>query len=188
MDEPSKFQLRLTLDDVVVLTVGMKLLGEMVETIEINDLPQNERIENLIDMLTQALPEDLQEVSDEIVEDILYTSFDEVPEGAPAQSAYSLPMYATDATFPVLEKAIKEQRSVDVEYYSMSREEVNLRRLNPYGIRKIGNFFWLAAYCHWRHENRLFRVDRMKTLKPSPEIFELPPDFRLEDLFGKEKK
>ncbi|MGE5707556.1 MAG: helix-turn-helix transcriptional regulator [Bacteroidota bacterium] len=184
MEEPSK-SFPVSLDDAVVLLVGMKLLGEMVETIEINDVPQDRRIENLVRSLSDVLPEDLQDLADEIVEDILYNSFEDIPV---ADSAYNLPMYAIEETMPVLERAITERHSVEIEYYSMSREEVNQRKLNPYGIRKIGNFFWLAAFCHWRKENRLFRVDRIKTIRSSREAFELPAGLSIEELFGKGKR
>lgn len=180
-----KNQFHLSQDDVVVLLVGVKLLREMVESIEINDISQDERIEELIENLDEALPEDFKDMADEIVQDILYAG---LVENADAESGYNLPMYAIEETMPILEHAITDRQSVDIEYYSMSREEVNQRKLNPFGIRKIGTFFWLAAYCHWRKEIRLFRVDRIKSIKPTTEPFEVPNGFSLEDLFGKGKK
>lgn len=181
----NKNQFHLSQDDVVVLLVGVKLLREMVESIEINDIPQDNRIEELIENLDEALPEDFKNIADEIVQDILYSN---LVENADAESGYNLPMYNTDETMPTLERAITDHQSVDIEYYSMSREEVNQRKLNPFGIRKIGTFFWLAAYCHWRKEVRLFRVDRIKCIKLTTEPFEVPTDFSIEDLFGKGKK
>ncbi|MNT64755.1 hypothetical protein D3C72_2026790 [compost metagenome] len=84
---------------------------------------------------------------------------------------------------PVIEQAIKEERSLDVSYYSMSREEFSVRRIDPYGVKNVGDLHWLIAYCHLREDRRVFRIDRFKTATLSEARFKPPVDFHIGEYF-----
>lgn len=187
MSDSAKMPLRFSLDEVVMLTVGLKVLNELVETIEINGLPQEALMGELLGKLEGTLTEDLVTLSEEIVEDILEGSLslsdsDDLA-AMTADSSYGMPMYAVDAHLPVIEQAIEASRSLDVTYFSMSREEFSDRRIDPFGLKKVGDLFWLVAYCHLRGDRRVFRLDRIKTMALSEASFERPQNFTLGEYF-----
>ena len=182
MTEPSKLPLRLSMDEAVLLLVGLKLLDEMVEAIEFNGQSQQALMGGLMTKLSGAIPADLVAMTDEIVDDIVLATVDPL-QAITADSSHPLPMYAIDGIRPVLEQAVSEQRSVSINYFSMTREEFTTRTVDPYGLRPDGDLLWMVAYCHLREDMRVFRVDRIKeaTLTPSP--FERPDTFSLEEFF-----
>lgn len=187
MSESPQMPMRLSLDETVLLMVGLKLLDTMVEAIEINGTTQEALMSELMAKLESALPDDLMEMTDQIVEDIVTASLEEGGdsdlEAMTADSSYGLPMYAVDGTLPIIEQAIKEERSLDVTYYSMSREEFSTRRVDPYGLKRVGDLLWLIAHCHMRGDRRVFRVDRIKTAALSDSTFTPPENFQLSEYF-----
>lgn len=188
MAEPSPIPLRLNLDEAVVLLIGVKLLGEMVETIEINGASHERLIAELIDKLGQVIPDDLRQMTGEIVEDIMVSNLEGL-DGVQAQDdeeEYPSPMYPIETTLPVLVEAIEKRVSVDVTYYSMATEEVCQHRLDPYGIKQVGDLYWLVAYAHERDERAVFRVDRIKELCKTETGFERPSGFKLDEFFADE--
>lgn len=187
MSDPANLPLRLSLDEAVLLMVGLKLLDEMVEVIEINGVPQDALMAGLMGKLQGALPEDLLGMTDEIVEDIVTASLHDGEssdlDAMTADSSYALPMYAVDGVLPVLEQAIDEGRTLEISYFSMSREEFNSRKVDPYGLKQMGDLHWLIAYCHMRADRRVFRVDRIKSASLSDERFDKPADFHIGEYF-----
>lgn len=187
MSDPSNLPLRLSLDEAVLLMVGLKLLDEMVEVIEINGVPQDTLMAGLMGKLQGALPEDLLEMTDEIVEDIVTASLKDGEtsdlDAMTVDSSYALPMYAIDGVLPVIQQAIDEGCTLEVSYFSMSREEFNTRRVDPYGLKQMGDLHWLIAYCHMREDRRVFRVDRIKSACLSSDHFNKPADFHIGEYF-----
>ncbi len=186
MAEPSHIPLRLSLDEAVVLLVGVKLLGEMVESIEINGVSHEHLISGLVDKLGQVIPDDLRHMTGEIVEDILVSNLNGL-DGVQAQDdedEYPAPMYPIETTLPVLVEAIEKRISVDVTYYSMATEEIARHRLDPYGIKQVGDLYWLVAYAHERDERAVFRVDRIKELAKTASSFERPSGFKIDEFFA----
>jgi len=84
------------------------------------------------------------------------------------------PMYATDKTLPVLENAMINHLSVQVQYYSFLRESVDTVTLNPLIMIKEQGNWRMVAFCHERSEMLLFRVDRIKEMVETATTFEAP--------------
>lgn len=182
MSEPSKLPLRLSMDEAVILLVGLKLLDTMVEAIEFNGKSQEQLMEGLVGKLSGAIPPDLVAMTDEIVDDIVMATEDPL-EAITADESHPLPMYSIDATRPLLEQAFAEHRSLEIEYFSMAREEFTLRRIDPYGLRPDGDLLWVVAYCHLREDMRVFRADRIKEAKLTEHGFVPPAEFSLDEYF-----
>lgn len=51
------------------------------------------------------------------------------------------------------------------------------RQVNPYGMLNIHGIWYLTGFCHLRSAMRMFRLDRIHTLKVETEHFERPHDF-----------
>lgn len=182
MQEPSRLPLRLSMDEAVLLLVGLKLLDEMVEAIEFNGKSQAELMGGLLDKLSGTIPADLVAMTDEIVDDIMMANLDPF-EPATADSSHPLPMYSIEGIRPVLEEAVAETRSVEITYFSMTREEFTTRRVDPYGLKPDGDLLWMVAYCHLREDMRVFRADRIKEATLTAATFQRPADFSLDEYF-----
>ena len=62
-----------------------------------------------------------------------------------------------------LRTAVDDQRQVKLEYYSFGRDEITSRVVDPYAVFSAGGQWYLSAYCHAVDDDRLFRVDRVRT-------------------------
>lgn len=189
MSDSAPVPLRLSLDEAVMLMVGVKLLDQLVESIEINGIPQEELMDGLIRKFHEVLSDDLAEMADQIVTDIVAstgTGADADLEAMTTDDAHQLPMYAVDGVLPVLEQAIAEHRTLEVSYFSMSREEFTARRIDPYGMKQMGQLHWLIAHCHLRGDRRVFRIDRFRAARLTDETFAPPASFQVGEYFDEE--
>lgn len=75
-----------------------------------------------------------------------------------------------------LETAIKEQRTVRIDYYSFGRDAWTTRDVDP--LLVAGSRSWyLIAEDHLSGERRTFRVDRIRSIAETGDTFERPADF-----------
>jgi proteasome accessory factor C len=78
---------------------------------------------------------------------------------------------------PVLTQAAESHVRVELEYYSSSRTEHTRRRVDPWALFPASGHWYLAGWCHLARAERLFRVDRMLSVTPLGERFEVPTGF-----------
>ncbi len=76
-----------------------------------------------------------------------------------------------------VQAAIVNRRSLDLLYYTMSRQKETRRRVDPYKIWFFDGAFYLIAYCRLRKEVRIFSMDRIRKLHTTTDAFEPPKDF-----------
>jgi len=79
-----------------------------------------------------------------------------------------------------INQAAFKKKSLDIVYYTMSREEESRRIIDPYGVWFFQGTFYLIAFCHVRSEIRIFAVDRIKELCMTDQSFTVRSDFDLE--------
>ena len=70
-----------------------------------------------------------------------------------------------------LRAAAADHRSVDIDYYSASRDEETARRIDPLSVFADRGHWYVAAYCHRAEGVLTFRVDRVNTLQETGEHF-----------------
>ena len=87
-------------------------------------------------------------------------------------------------TINSINDAVTGQSHIDIEYYTISRQEETSRRVAPYNIWLFDGSFYLIGFCKKRNEVRMFALDRIKTLTISDEIFEKPEDFNIEEFMS----
>lgn len=83
----------------------------------------------------------------------------------------------------IMEKIIQSilsNKTIEVVYYSIYRDEKTKRKLNPYYIVPRRGHLYLIAFCHYRQEVRTFRLSRFIECEFTDETFELPKDFDIE--------
>lgn len=77
-----------------------------------------------------------------------------------------------------LEDACRMKKSVQMGYYTASRNAFSERKLDPYLLHIYrGTNPYAIGYCHQRKEVRWFRVDRIKQLEVLKETFVQDPTF-----------
>ena len=68
--------------------------------------------------------------------------------------------------------AVERGETLEVDYYSASRDEVATRRIDPEHVfSALGNWY-AVAWDHLREEERLFRIDRIREARRTDEGFE----------------
>ena len=71
------------------------------------------------------------------------------------------------------------------DYYSIGRDEVSERTVDPYGILLIGDEWYVVGRCHRRDALRTFRLSRIRSkvryATRKPHDFEVPGNFSLSD-------
>jgi predicted DNA-binding transcriptional regulator YafY len=87
------------------------------------------------------------------------------------------------AQTPALEKlrrAIREHRSIIMDYQSSQVPHSSQRGLDPYALVHRWGWWYAIGFCHKHQEIRTFRVDRIITVALSEAVFFQSPDFDLQ--------
>lgn len=84
-----------------------------------------------------------------------------------------------------LQEAIATRTTVEMVYITASRDGARTERaVDPYALVPYVRSFHLVGYCHQRQEVRIFKVDRIRRLRLTPEHFETPEGFDVEGYLG----
>lgn len=151
--------------------------GEQFDVIDYGDTVRLRQAEQLADPLRLSTPEALAMVSGLQVVAGFPGLDSEIADGAVSAQRKIRELTppgaddAVDASVDVdpalaekvepLHQAITEQRSVDVDYYTVSRHALSHRRLDPMRLVYSEQGTYLQAWCHQAAAVRNFRVDRM---------------------------
>jgi proteasome accessory factor C len=136
---------RLTRAEALALYLrGSELLGAP-------GLPEAEALRSALDKLAGSLgPEALGRLQVEVGQ-------------APAEEATHL---------EAVREAASRRQSLELDYYSASRDEVTTRRIDPEQVfSAIGNWY-VVAWDDRSDAERLFRVDRIRAARPTGDTFE----------------
>ncbi|MEX2394505.1 MAG: WYL domain-containing protein [Actinomycetota bacterium] len=68
------------------------------------------------------------------------------------------------------------RRSVDLEYYTYSRDNMTRRKVDPHLVFASFGHWYFSGYCHMVQDKRMFRLDRIKSLALTDETFEAPEE------------
>ncbi len=90
------------------------------------------------------------------------------PLRAPEQRSVALAITASagghdlSARLAKVETAIFRQKTIVFDYYTMERDEVGPRRVDPYHLLFQGGEFYLLGHAHERRAIRVFRLSRIR--------------------------
>jgi len=87
-------------------------------------------------------------------------------------------------TIDTLTEAITKGRTVQMRYFSASRNANTRREVDPYRLWYSNGALYLAAHCHLRESVRLFAVERIRSCTLTPHAFQLPLGFDLDAYVG----
>src|SRR5207237_6935789 len=65
-----------------------------------------------------------------------------------------------------LRAAAEASERVEIDYYTFGRDELTTRRIDPRAVFAAAGQWYVDAYCHRAHDDRLFRVDRVRGVRP----------------------
>jgi predicted DNA-binding transcriptional regulator YafY len=80
-------------------------------------------------------------------------------------------------TIDGLMRAITNKRTVQMRYYSASRNVTTRREVDPYRLRYVEGALYLIGYCHWRRDVRMFAVERIRSLSTTDHPYQMPLHF-----------
>ncbi len=149
----------LTQGELFALMLGARMLENYAGS------AYRQELETAIAQLSQRLPEqtwvDLQQLSEER---ILFRS--------------GVETNLNPELWRTLEEACRQQRSVQMTYYTASRDATSDRKFDPYLLHIYrGTNPYVIGYCHNRQAIRWFRVDRVQQLAMLNESFVRDPTF-----------
>ncbi len=81
-----------------------------------------------------------------------------------------------DPDLALLNRAMREQRSIDVSYYAAYRDEMTKRRIDPLRVYSRDGHWYLLGYCHEVQDRRTFRVDRFLEVELGEAASQLPDE------------
>jgi proteasome accessory factor C len=90
------------------------------------------------------------------------------PLRAPEQGAVALGITASaggqelSARLAKIETAIFRNKTVTFDYYTMERDEISSRKVDPYHLLFEGGQFYLLGFSHERRDVRVFRLSRIQ--------------------------
>lgn len=122
-----------------------------------------------LDLIASSLPEDRQDLLISIASlRSRLTSILGVPVKLSATSATSGVVTST------ISQAITTKSGLEISYHSMYRDLLTERTVMPIEMYEKDNHQYLRAYCFTALDYREFRVDRVKSVKPTnvPDTFE----------------
>jgi proteasome accessory factor C len=70
-----------------------------------------------------------------------------------------------------LDRAIRDRRQVEIDYYTYGRDELTTRAIEPYRLWTNLGTWYVVAWCHRAGGERQFRVDRVSRLAPLDRAF-----------------
>jgi proteasome accessory factor C len=74
-----------------------------------------------------------------------------------------------------LQDAAADLQRVTIDYYSFGRDAASTRDVDPWAVYSAGGQWYVAAWCHQAGDERLFRVDRIRSVVLTGEHFDPPP-------------
>jgi len=83
---------------------------------------------------------------------------------------------APPETLRSLSDAVAGHRQVELEYYAFGRDQWTRRIVDPYAVFSAGGQWYLSAFCHAVHDERLFRVDRVRSAVTLASHFDAPTE------------
>ncbi|HZI38430.1 MAG TPA: WYL domain-containing protein [Acidimicrobiia bacterium] len=71
-----------------------------------------------------------------------------------------------------LRAAAETGERVEIDYYTFGRDELTTRKIDPRAVFAAAGQWYVDAWCHKASDDRLFRVDRVRGVRPTGEKFD----------------
>jgi predicted DNA-binding transcriptional regulator YafY len=81
----------------------------------------------------------------------------------------------------LVSRAIDKGKTVQMRYYSASRNSAGRREVDPYHLWFAAGGLYLIGYCHLRREVRMFAVERIRSISLTDHPYQMPLGFNVEE-------
>lgn len=85
-------------------------------------------------------------------------------------------LVANDSVSEAVNRAIQEDRVLEIEYWTEARGSITSRAIEPHLLVNARDAWYVVAYCRRAEERRTFRLDRVRSATLTDEHFERRPD------------
>ena len=86
---------------------------------------------------------------------------------------------------PEITTAMRENRRLSITYQNYEMQTAREFEIEPYALRYFGRRWYVLAHTDFHNSLRLYALDRMKDVKISDKLFNLPEDFSADDYFSR---
>jgi proteasome accessory factor C len=103
------------------------------------------------------------------------------------ERALDLPNVIVQVGEPVYLEAVRDAvargERVEIDYWSAGRDDLTTRRIDPALAFFAMGEWYVSAYCHRANGERMFRIDRIRALRTTGELFEVGSNDEIADVF-----
>ncbi|EJO5348412.1 WYL domain-containing protein [Clostridium botulinum] len=86
-----------------------------------------------------------------------------------------------------ISNSIMNNKSINVSYLSINRNEITFRKIDPYDIMFKYGKWYIIAYCHLNKYIEIFDINRIKDIKETKDKFIISKDFSMNSFIKKYK-
>jgi predicted DNA-binding transcriptional regulator YafY len=144
-------------DEITAVMMGLMLMRELGSTSRL-------AIESAAAKIERVLPEELRERTDALRGSLI---LNDAEPGARTISGEWLAAFSL---------AAHDGKCLNITYVS-AEGEATQRVIAPYGLVLHAKTWYVAAYCYLREDMRVFRVDRVRAVSRSAQVFTKPDGF-----------
>lgn len=150
---------RFTDDELLALVVGLKAAAARSD--DVLERAANRAIQRLETVLSPTVRARIQALQRALT---------------PGLKEDALPVAAPSEHVIALAEATSGGARVEIDYRGGAGDRITRRGIDPYGLAKLGPWY-VVAYCHLRQDLRTFRVDRIRSIRPTRVTFARPEGF-----------
>lgn len=154
-----------TADEASTLFVGAEMVRRFADT------SLHAPLNAALDKLRAVLPRDRQDHVARLAERTVIAGRPDGRRPDPAAAPWLL----------TVQQGVAQRRVLRLTYHGAGREEDTRREVEPLGLVFYSAAWYLVAWCRLRRDFREFRLDRIRRLDLSAEIFPSRPDFSLSE-------
>lgn len=87
------------------------------------------------------------------------------------------PSRLVSESFRAIRRGIEEKRKLEIDYYSLTRDQTEARTIRPYFLMKYLGYWYLTGYCELRQDLRTFKFERILSTRLMGERFQSTEEF-----------
>ncbi|PRR86047.1 HTH domain protein [Clostridium luticellarii] len=77
--------------------------------------------------------------------------------------------------------SMNKGRSLNINYFSINKSNLTMRKVDPYNLIFKQGDWYIIGYCHMKDDVESFKLNRIKSLEVSSDIYIRPHNFSLKD-------
>jgi predicted DNA-binding transcriptional regulator YafY len=77
--------------------------------------------------------------------------------------------------------SISKGRAIIISYYSINKNKLTVRKIEPYTVIFKEGDWYVIGYCHAKEEVRTFKISRIKSIDNTSDIYMKPINFSLKE-------